>query len=151
MCNKKQSFLCENPLCEICSKRSILSLDISDKLINEFDKELNGNIDLLRLPYGSHIKLLWKCKNNHSFESTLNSRTNGNTNCRQCFYDSKRKFSKELKTEKIKLNTNSLTTILTGETNEKYVYSLLKTHPLIDDIKIIGFLGIWRYILKIKD
>jgi hypothetical protein len=56
-------------------------------LVDELDKEKNGNIDLSAFTKGSNVKLWWKClfaTNHPSWKAMVNSRTSGN-NCPYCF------------------------------------------------------------------
>lgn len=87
MCSLKRKQLCGNIKCEICIKRTIFNKPNFQQLIDEFDKENNSDIDLLKLSYGSHTKIWWKCKNNHTFNVSLNSRTNGISSCKICKYN----------------------------------------------------------------
>ena len=56
MCSKKQKLLCNNNECILCINRSILKLEMCQQLIYEFDTEKNVDVELLKLPYGSHKK-----------------------------------------------------------------------------------------------
>ena len=150
MCSKHQKQLCNNDNCNMCISRSILKLELCQQLINEFDIEKNININLLKLPYGSHKKIWWKCKNNHSFYVTLNSRTNTKSSCKICKYDEHTKDIelKKLKKEKImNLNKNILNDTLnnksneSGVKNEKYIYELLKNINGMTDVQLIGHFG----------
>jgi hypothetical protein len=146
MCKKTQKTLCDNKTCELCISRSILKLDICQQLIDEFDVEKNNDIELLNLPYGSHKKIYWKCKNNHTFYVSLNSRTNGKTSCKICKYDERSKDLELKKLVKSKIsnynhNTIKNTVNINGLKNEEFVYNLLKNHPDIKEIKLVGHLG----------
>jgi len=145
MCKKTQQKLCNDKTCELCISRSILNLEICQQLIDEFDIEKNNNVELINLPYGSHKKIHWICKNGHTFYVSLNSRTNGNTSCKICKYDER---SKDLELKKIiksKIinNNNSLknNVNINGLNNEEFVYNLLKYQPEIKEIKLVGYLG----------
>lgn len=147
MCKKSQKNLCMNKTCELCISRSILNLDMCQQLIDEFDIEKNNNVELLNLPYGSHKKLYWKCKNGHEFYVSLNSRTNGKTSCKICKYDERSKDLelKNLIKTKINNKNNNYSTKNTvnsnGLKNEEFIYNLLKNHKDIKDIKLVGYLG----------
>ena len=147
MCSKKQKLLCNNNECIICIDRSILKLDICQQLIDEFDVDNNIDVDLLKLPYGSHKKIWWKCKNNHSFSVTLNSRTNTKSSCKICKYDEHTKdiqFKKQVKEKILNYNKNTKLNNKTNESgvkNEKYVYELLKNIHNIHDIQLVGHFG----------
>jgi len=145
MCKIKQKKLCGDTTCELCISRSILNLDICQQLIDEFDVDKNINIELLNLPYGSHKKLYWKCKNRHIFYVTLNARTNGKTSCKICKYDER---SKDLELKKIikynlnnNINTNNNFNNITGLKNEEFIYNLLKNNSNIKEIQLVGYLG----------
>jgi hypothetical protein len=157
MCSKKQKYLCINNECIVCLNRSILNLEMYQQLIDEFDIEKNDNINLLNLPYGSHKKIWWKCKNNHTFNVTLNSRTNNTTSCKICKYDERTKnieLKKQTK-EKIlnyKIDTVNNQTNETGVKNEKYVYNLLKNIYDLEEVQLIGHLGgLADIIIKINN
>lgn len=149
-CNIKQIQLCHHDDCSVCSQRNIKNLDpkLYQQLIKEFDKVKNkyknGNvINLLKLSYGCNINLWWNCDNGHSYEAPLYRRTANSSGCLECYHDSKRKYPKET-IEKLLLRDDSKITstcIVTGEINEQYVYDLLKKHPKVDDIQLIGYFG----------
>lgn len=156
MCLLKQKQLCDNTECEICIKRTILNKPNFQQLIDEFDKENNSDIDLLKLSYGSHKKIWWKCKNNHKFNVSLNSRTNGFTCCKICKYNDNTKCGnlKILTKEKI-LNYDKSTINnsqnINGLKNEEYVYEILKNNENIEDIQLIGYIGGFAdIIIKLK-
>ena len=146
MCSKKQKLLCNNNECILCINRSILKLEMCQQLIYEFDTEKNVDVELLKLPYGSHKKIWWKCKNNHTFNVTLNSRTNTKSSCKICKYDEHTKdieFKKLVKEKILNYNPNLINneTNKTGVKNEKYVYDLLKHIHNIKEIQLVGQFG----------
>jgi len=146
MCLKKQKQLCNDKECIVCINRSILKLEICQQLIDEFDIAKNVDIDLLNLPYGSHKKIWWKCKNNHTFCVSLNSRTNTKSSCKICKYDEHTKdieIKKQLKEKILNYNKNLINneTNKTGVKNEKYVYELLKNIHNIKEIQLVGHFG----------
>jgi hypothetical protein len=156
MCSLKRKQLCDNIKCEICIKRTIFNKPNFQQLIDEFDKENNSDIDLLKLSYGSHIKIWWKCKNNHTFNVSLNSRTNGLSSCKICKYNDNTKCGnlKVLTNQKIlnydKSKINNIQNI-NGLKNEQYVYEILKHNENIEDIQLIGYIGGFAdIIIKLK-
>jgi hypothetical protein len=156
MCNIKQNKICGDTTCEVCISRTILNLDICQQLIDEFDVDKNNNIELLKLPYGSHTKLHWKCKNNHEFYVSLNARTNGKTSCKICKYDER---SKDLELKKLikynlsnNINTNTNINNINGLKNEEFIYNLLKNEPKLKEIQLVGYLGGFAdIIIKLND
>jgi len=115
------------------------------QLIDEFNIEKNIDIELLNLPYSSHKKIHWRCKNNHTFYVSLNSRTNGKTSCKICKYNERSKDLefKQLVKEKISKNiiSNTYNNNKNGLKNEEFVYNLIKSNNNIKEIQLIGYLG----------
>lgn len=157
MCSKKQKLLCNNNECILCINRSILKLEMCQQLIYEFDTEKNVDVELLKLPYGSHKKIWWKCKNNHTFNVTLNSRTNTKSSCKICKYDEHTKdieFKKQVKEKILSYNINTINNKAneTGVKNEKYIYEILKHIHKIKEIQLIGYFGgLADIIVKLND
>lgn len=145
MCNKNTKKLCNNSICIECNSRSILNLEICQQLIDEFDIENNMDIELLNLPYSSHTKIHWRCKNNHKFYVSLNSRTNGKTSCKICKYNERSKDLEFKKLVKEKISKNIISNIhdnnKNGLKNEEFVYNLIKSNNNIKEIHLIGYLG----------
>jgi hypothetical protein len=127
------------------------------QLIYEFDTEKNVDVELLKLPYGSHKKIWWKCKNNHTFNVTLNSRTNTKSSCKICKYDEHTKdieFKKQVKEKILSYNINTINNKAneTGVKNEKYIYEILKHIHKIKEIQLIGYFGgLADIIVKLND
>lgn len=64
--------------------RGTLLFDHSPHLREEWDYEKNGDLDPNHLSYGLATKVWWKCSLGHSYERTLNSRTNRGSGCSYC-------------------------------------------------------------------
>lgn len=153
-CSKYKKNLCVIETCEICNLRRV-----PQYLIDEFDKNKNSNINILELSFSSHKKLWWLCKKGHSYQTTLNARTNkkNSTNCSICHYNNISKYSIEEKNQRI-LHGNSdkdKTTLMTGEETEKYIYELFlkeKQKNNIQNVQLIGNLGGYAdMIVEFKD
>lgn len=55
---------------------SILLKDRFPSLFAEIDRDKTKDVDLKKLTYGSKRKIWWKCKKGHSWENSVNCRTN---------------------------------------------------------------------------
>ena len=53
-------------------------------LLKEWDYEKNGNLNPKQFTSNSNCYIWWKCKNNHSWKTKINSRISGNTGCPYC-------------------------------------------------------------------
>ncbi|MCU0342564.1 MAG: zinc-ribbon domain-containing protein [Ignavibacterium sp.] len=76
-----------NSKCPICQNKKIIyenSLEaLFPNLISEWDYDKNTNINPSELGAGSSLKVWWKCKKNHSWQTRINDRTKG-SNCPKC-------------------------------------------------------------------
>lgn len=68
--------------CQICSGRLIVKgindlASVHPFLLNEWDHEKNTDIPPDKISAGSSKKVWWKCKKGHSWEDTINHRTDG--------------------------------------------------------------------------
>jgi len=54
------------------------------ELLVQWDKENNGGLTPMDVSYGSHKKIWWKCKQNHSWEAAVYSRTGIGSSCPYC-------------------------------------------------------------------
>jgi very-short-patch-repair endonuclease len=57
-------------------------------LLKEWDYNKNKKIEPTNISYGSSKKVWWKCKNNHSYEAVVNSRTTKKSGCPVCTFQS---------------------------------------------------------------
>lgn len=141
ICTKTQKILCGNINCDVCNKRNILSKPNGIILISEFDKTKNKDIDIQKISFGSHQKLWWLCNNNHSYQASVNTRTNNGSGCRTCHYESTRKFTIEDKYNCCLRINDVKSTTETGDKNENFVFDLLSKCNKVKDVKLIGYMG----------
>lgn len=59
-------------------------------LIDEWDYDKN-KIDPTKTAFASHEKVWWRCKNGHSFDAVIKSRTLMHTGCRHCYKENIKK------------------------------------------------------------
>lgn len=69
-----------------CPKCSRPGGHLKNNLIDEFDPELNPNIDPTLLSVNSHTPIVWRCAENreHTWEVSPNQRTSHQTGCPEC-------------------------------------------------------------------
>lgn len=75
--------------CPYCAGQKLLIgfNDLATKypiLVREWDEELNQDLKPYDVMPGTKKKVFWKCKNGHSYEAAINSRTNSNSGCPYC-------------------------------------------------------------------
>ena len=58
--------------------------EASEKLISEWNKEKNTDIDINLITSGSGKKVWWKCEKGHEWEARISHRTNMKCNCPYC-------------------------------------------------------------------
>ena len=82
--------------CPYCNgKKVCIDNNLSNnfpKIAKELDINKNNNLKASQLHFGSHKKVWWKCKLNHSWKAEIRSRTKQNTGCPICSI-AKRKIS----------------------------------------------------------
>ncbi len=75
--------------CPVCAGK-VIKVGFNDlattnpELLNEWNYERNGEITPHNTSKGSSIKIWWKCKNGHEWQSLIHNRINGN-GCPHCY------------------------------------------------------------------
>ena len=54
------------------------------ELLKEWDFEKNKGLDPSKVSFGTHLKVWWKCKNGHSWQSIVSNRTRLGRSCPYC-------------------------------------------------------------------
>ena len=55
-----------------------------EHLLDEFDYGLNAHLTPKDISYGSNARVWWRCKHNHSWQTSITHRTHDNTGCSKC-------------------------------------------------------------------
>lgn len=83
----------------MCKSTRYLYLENPD-VFKQIHPTKNEGVDLMELAFSTHKKIWWLCLSGHSYDSTINSRTNNETGCPYCS-------NNKLCQEKCLGNTNS--------------------------------------------
>lgn len=113
-----------------------LLVDLYPNLVKIWDSQKNIDIDIEKITSGSRDKVYWKCVENESHESYLMDIYNqihkqGENKCIRCRKVLIKNYYENNKTKKME----------TGYKNELYVFNLLKSTGLYDNIILIGNTG----------
>ena len=77
-CSKNKCLTGYNDLETWCKKNN------KEHLLDEFDYELNAPLTPKDISYGSNARVWWRCKHNHSWQTSITHRTHDNTGCSKC-------------------------------------------------------------------
>ena len=56
----------------------------SQDILEQWDKEKNIGISMNEVSYGSHVRVWWRCKEGHCWQTKIYNRTSGNSGCPIC-------------------------------------------------------------------
>jgi hypothetical protein len=97
------------------------------EIAKEWDFEKNEGININTISYSSHVKVWWKCLEEHSYQVSLNGRTRKGSKfgCKQCGHDSLRIHTQE-EVEVIRNDKREKkSTTATGDATENFILKLL--------------------------
>uniref|UniRef100_A0A6C0AD25 Uncharacterized protein n=1 Tax=viral metagenome TaxID=1070528 RepID=A0A6C0AD25_9ZZZZ len=127
-------------------KQIILLKDKYPELVKEidFNHEINKNLNLKTLTYGSGKEIAWKCLKDSSHPIFIKScasrfcKSRPLSNCIECHYDSIRILDKKEKENHIKNYAPDISNITLGDETEEFLVDLLKKSAKFLNIEKTG-------------
>lgn len=116
-------------------------------LLKMWDYERNSDTDINQVTYGSHLKVWWRCSNNHEFEQEVFHRARAKHECYICY----RTNNRLCRQRDLSLRSSKSTTTL-GDSTEDFIQKLIQSQESVISVDRIGYLnGIVDLVVQIKD